>query len=124
MADNDMFAFRFCDRLRKLRKRLNLNIEEVAERCGLTFNQIQRLEGDIRTNDNDVVVKKSGANGTISTILILLNFYAQKVSLDILFDMNIPVADIPLTTTGVIKEISRAKLLTLINDLREIADII
>jgi transcriptional regulator with XRE-family HTH domain len=122
MAENDMFVFGFCDRLRKLRKRLNLNIEEVAEHCGLTFNQIQRLEGDIRTNGEKTAIKKSGANGTVSTILILLNFYTQKVSLDTLFDMNIPVADIPLTINSVVKEISRTKLLALIDDLKEIAD--
>jgi transcriptional regulator with XRE-family HTH domain len=120
MTDNDTFAISLCDRLRKLRKRMNLNIEDVADRCGLTFNQIQRLEGDIRTRGDKVVVKKSGANGTISTILTLLNFYGQKVSLDMLFDLNIPVADIPLTK-GVVNEISRAKLLTLIDDLKDIA---
>ncbi|MDR2126814.1 MAG: helix-turn-helix domain-containing protein [Prevotellaceae bacterium] len=120
MTDNDMFVFGFCDRLRKLRKRMNLNIEDVAERCGLTFNQIQRLEGDMRMRDNETVIKKSGANGTIPTILTLLNFYGQKVSLDMLFDLNIPVADIPLTKAAV-NEISRTKLLTLIDDLKEIA---
>jgi transcriptional regulator with XRE-family HTH domain len=79
MTDNETFVFSFCDRLRKLRRRMNLNIEDVAERCGLTFNQIQRLEGDIRMKDNKPIVKKSGANGTVLTILTLLNFYGNCI---------------------------------------------
>jgi transcriptional regulator with XRE-family HTH domain len=117
MTDNDSYVFNLCDRLRKLRKRLNLNIEDVADRSGLSFNQIQRLEGDIR-KDNTIV--KKGGKGTVSTIVTLLNFYGQKVSLDALFNLNIPVAEIQLTK-GVEKEISRTKLLTLIEDIREIA---
>ena len=114
---NDEFVLNICDRLRKLRKRLNLNIEDVAESCGLTFNQIQRLEVEIRAQK----IVKNGANGTVSTILILLNYYAQKVSLDLLFDLNIPVMDIPLKKVSS-NEISRSKMLSLIHELKDIAE--
>ena len=122
MNANDEFIIRFCDRLRKLRKRLNMNIEDVAERCDLTFNQIQRLECQIINKDDEIIIKKSGANGTAATVLTLINFYGQKVSLDLLFDMNYPVADIPISTNTVVKEISRTKILALVNELTEIAN--
>lgn len=114
---NDDFVLNLCDRLRKLRKRLDLNIEDVSILSGLTSNQIQRFESEIR---NKKLVKQ-GAYGTAATTLVLLNFYAQKVSLDILFDLNVPVADIPLNKVAV-KEVSRTKILALIDDLKNIAD--
>ena len=121
MINNNPFALTLCDRLRQLRKHVNLTIKDVAELTGLSFNQIQLLECHIVGNEYQTVVKKTGANGTVSTILILLKFYSKVISLDMLFDLTVPVADIQpakATDTG----IARTKLNKLIEDLEDVAN--
>jgi transcriptional regulator with XRE-family HTH domain len=118
MDENEKLVYMFCDRLRKLRKRLNMNIEEVAERTGLSFNQIQRIEGDVRMKDGKVI--KKGADGRIPTLIILLDFYSKRVSLDSLFNFNVPVTDLSLNK-GTEIEIAKEKILSLIKDIKEVA---
>jgi len=118
MDNVDNYILTFCDRLRKLRKRLNLNIEDLALRTGLSFNQIQRIEGDARTKNEAVI--KAGGQGRISTLLVLLEYYNQRVSLDALFNFNIPVSEIPLDK-GVSKTIARDKVISIIQSMEEVA---
>jgi transcriptional regulator with XRE-family HTH domain len=92
-----------------------MNLEEVAEKTGLTFNQIQRLEGEI--NGSEIV--KKGGDGKIATILTLLDYYGKRVSLDALFNVNVPTADISINK-GTEKEIVREKILTFFEDIKEI----
>jgi hypothetical protein len=72
-----------------------MNLEELAEKTDLTFNQIQRLEAEI----NGSAVVKKGGDGKITTLLTLLNYYGKMVSLDALFNVNVPVTDISITTS-------------------------
>jgi transcriptional regulator with XRE-family HTH domain len=118
MENAEIYISTFCDRLRKLRKRLNLNIEDLALRTGLSFNQIQRIEGDARVK-NDAVIK-SGGQGRVSTLLVLLEYYSRRVSLDALFNFNIPVSEISLDKS-VSQSIAREKVISIIQHLGEVA---
>jgi hypothetical protein len=93
-----------------------MNIEEVAGCTGLTFNQIQRLEGDIR---NSRTIKK-GADGRVPTLIILLDFYGKRISLDSLFNFHIPVENISLNKRTE-KEIAKEQILSLIEYMQNIA---
>ena len=118
MENVEIYISTFCDRLRMVRKRLNLRMEDVALRTGLSFNQIQRIEGDARKKGDAFI--KSGGQGRISTLLILLEYYSRRMSLDALFNFNIPVSEIPLDK-GVSKTITREQVLNIIKSIEEIA---
>jgi hypothetical protein len=82
--ENEVFIL--CDRLRQLRNRLNLNIEDLALQTGLSYGQIQRLEGSIAKRNN--MLHPRGAEGKASTIIMLLIFFLflpQKIQ-----NMNMP----------------------------------
>jgi transcriptional regulator with XRE-family HTH domain len=115
-VNNENIVYALCDRLRKLRKRLDMNIEDVAKLTCLSFGQIQRMEGDMRVK-NDKVIKK-GAYGRVSTLITLLVFYSKHVSLDTLFNVNIPIEDISLNKSTE-KETVKEKLLSLIEKMQE-----
>lgn len=108
------------DRLRRLRKHLNLNLEELAEKTGLSFNQVQRIESKYSYKKNLVI--KRGAEGRAVTLITLLKFYSSYVSLDALFNLNIPIEQIPLTK-NIEKSIARERLIELSDKLNEIIDI-
>jgi transcriptional regulator with XRE-family HTH domain len=121
MLKEDKSVYLFCDRLRKLRKHLNMNIEDVALHTGLTFSQIQRIESDTRLQDGKYL--KRGADGRVATLYLLLDFYGKKVSLDLLFNHNIPVSDLEINKT-VEKEIVKEKIKQIIPYLREITELL
>jgi transcriptional regulator with XRE-family HTH domain len=111
--------FIFCDRLRQLRKRLGLKIDDVSKETGLSFGQIQRIEGSLAKKNGETLYR--GGDGRASTLIILLIFYSQRISLDMFLDFNKPVSDIPLTKK-IDKVIAREQILTLIERIQEIAD--
>jgi len=115
--NDENVVYGFCDRLRKLRKHLNMTIEDLSSQTGLTFAQIQRIEGDTRQN-NGVFVKKGG-EGRVTTLIVLLNYYRERVSLDLLFNVNVPIVDL-LTNKKAEKEIAKEKIQSLIPFLKEI----
>lgn len=114
--ENEVFIL--CDRLRQLRNRLNLNIEDLALQTGLSYGQIQRLEGSIAKRNN--MLHPRGAEGKASTIIMLLIFYAKEISIDLLLNFNLPVAEIPLTKK-IGKEIAREKISAIVDQIYEIA---
>lgn len=107
----------FCVRLRQVRKLLNYRIADIAVRTGLSPGQIQRLEG-CETKQRGKVIY-SGADGRARTLIALLLYYSQHISIDMLFDFNIPVTDIPLDKV-VKNDIAKAKISTLIEQLHEV----
>jgi len=116
--NDENLVYGFCDRLRKLRKHLNMTIEDLASKTGLTFAQIQRLEGELSQNSS-IVIKKGG-EGRASTLIILLHYYCAHISLDLLFNFNVPVKDL-LTNKKAEKEIAKEKIKSIIPYLKEIA---
>jgi transcriptional regulator with XRE-family HTH domain len=121
LPDSDDIVFIFCDRLRQLRKRLNLNIEDLSEKTGLSFGQIQRLEGRLVRKNN--AIYKRGAEGRANTLIILLMYYSQRISLDLLVNFKMSVSEIKLDKV-IGKDIAREKILSLIKSMREIAEYI
>jgi len=118
MAEDSMNDVQmFCYRLRQLRKRLNLTIEELALRTNLKFAQIRRTEVSITKTKNEVHYK--GADGKLSTLVTLLMFYSQYVSLDLLANFKVPVNEIPFNK-GLEKELTKEKILALIEQMTEI----
>jgi len=109
----------FCSRLRKLRRQLNFNIEEVCEKTGLTYSQIQRIEADIREKDGKII--KKGSEGRMLVLYALLNFYSKYVSLDYLFNLNMPIEKIPSINPSAKKEIIKAELDSIIGDINKIS---
>ena len=118
MGTQDNAVFLVCERLRLLRKRLDLNIEDVAGQTGLSFSQIQRIEGSV-VKKKSVVIQRGG-DGRASTVITLLVFYAKRISIDFLLNFNMPVSDIPLNK-DLEKEIAREKILSLIERVQEVA---
>jgi hypothetical protein len=94
-------------RLRQLRKRLNLKIDDVAKQTGLAVGQIQRLEGKYLVQDNEE--KYVGSEGRAITLMILLLFYTKTVPIDMLSDPKVPVINIPINKS-VNNEIINAKI--------------
>jgi transcriptional regulator with XRE-family HTH domain len=117
IPDNSVFIF--SDRLRQLRKRLGFKIDDLSTETGLSFGQIQRIEGSLSKKNGETLYR--GGDGRASTLIILLIFYAKQISLDLLLDFNKPVADIPLTKRTD-KAIAREQILTLIERVQEIAN--
>ena len=113
--ENKVFAF--CMRLRELRKFFNFTVNDLSLRTGLTFAQIRRLEGTITQKNNKII--KSGANGTASTLIVLLLYYSQRISIDMLLNFTIPVNEIPIDK-GVEKDITREKLINLIGEIHDV----
>jgi len=104
-------------RLRELRKFFNFTVNDLSLRTGLTFAQIRRLEGTITQKNNKII--KSGANGTASTLIVLLLYYSQRISIDMLLNFTIPVNEIPIDK-GVEKDITREKLINLIGEIHDV----
>jgi transcriptional regulator with XRE-family HTH domain len=115
------YVFLFCERLRQIRKRLGYNIEELSNFTGLSFGQIQRIEGSLLKKNQEILQR--GGDGRASTIITLLTFYNQRISIDFLFNFKIPVSEIPLEKR-VDEEIAREKILSLIERVKELANYI
>jgi transcriptional regulator with XRE-family HTH domain len=115
--DDEKLVYGFCDRLRKLRKHLNMNIEELASNTGLTFSQIQRLEADTRVKNGDLL--KRGAEGRAATMIILLNYYGKHISLDLLFNFNVPVTDL-IPDKMIEKDILKEKIQSIIPFIKDV----
>ena len=108
----------FCDRLRQLRKLLNLSIEDVAEKAELSFAQVQRIEADLGAYRENI---KEGGAGTASSIIRLLNYYSTFVDVDLLFNFKLPISEIMLNKNTQ-KEIAKEKLVGMIPLLKDIAE--
>jgi transcriptional regulator with XRE-family HTH domain len=98
MTDTVSFDVLFCDRLRRLRKRLGMTTMVVAEHTGLDYQQIVRIESEYSFADNRLI--KQGTNGSAYVLIRLLNFYRNRVSLDELFNMDIAFHDITIDPVG------------------------
>jgi len=114
-SDNTIFVF--CDRLRQVRKKFNLTIEELALRTELNYTQIRRLEGKITQKNNKKVYH--GGDGRAVTLITLLFFYSQRISIDMLMNFSIPVSEIPFDK-GIEKNITKEKLLQLMTGMRDL----
>jgi transcriptional regulator with XRE-family HTH domain len=114
-SDNPVFVF--CDRLRQIRRKLNLTIEEVALRTGLNYTKIRRLEGSISRKNNKNVYK--GCDGRAETLIILLNFYSQRMSIDMLLNYSIPVSEIPFDQ-AIVKNITKEKIIKIMGNMKEL----
>jgi len=115
--DIDDKVFVFCERLRQVRKLFNFRIVDLAERTGLSYGQIRRLEGEVTKKNNKTI--KTGGEGVARTLIILLLYYCQRISIDMLLNLNIPVETIPIDK-GVEKDITREKLIKLIGNMHEL----
>lgn len=74
-----MDAKRLGERLRMIRKHLGIKQRQLAEATNLTQPAISRLE--------------NGEEVYASALLIVLAFYRDKVSLDLLFDPDLDTSD-------------------------------
>ena len=115
--DIDDKVFVFCERLRQVRKLFNFRIVDLVERTGVSFGQIRRLEGEATKKNNKII--KSGGDGTARTLIILLLYYSQRISIDMLLNFNIPVDTIPIDK-GVEKDITKEKLIKLIGNIHDV----
>ena len=66
-------------RLKLLRKRLDLSQESLAESMGVNQNQISRLE--------------NGVGGTIELLLLLFSFFSKHFHVDLLFSDSFDILE-------------------------------
>ena len=119
------FDVLLCDRLRRLRKRLGMTTKTLAEKIGLDYQQIVRMESEYSFSDNRVV--KQGTSGSAYVLLRLLEYYKNRVSLDELFNPNIAFHDItidPISEVDVQKELIKRKLQSLTEVMEDINSIL